>query len=171
MGSMKQHLIKGIKTKLSSIIILVFFFSLNVSADSIPLNINNKVKTAIINNKQVMIFFHMTHCGYCKRMEKKTLQEKKIKEFTDEHFELIDINIDDNEKILLHNVLYTKRDLAATLDVDFFPTIIFLDEDLEITYTARGYRKSKKFLKILEYIQTKSFENIDFFDYEKEEKE
>ena len=168
MDTMKQHLIKRIITQLSYSIILVFFFSLNLSASSMPLNINNIVKTSTTKNKQVMVFFHMTHCGYCKRMGKKTLQENKVKEFIDENFELIDINIDDNEKISLHNVLYTKKDFASKLDVDFFPTVIFFDENLEITYTAKGYRKSKKFQKILEYIQTKSFERIDFYEYYKE---
>lgn len=157
------------KLKLLGIIIFIISISLNLEANDKVLNINNLVKNTTAKNKQVMIFFHMTHCGYCKRMKNRTLANPEIKSFMDEHFVLIDINIDDNEKVLFNNVNYSKKDFADNLDIDLFPTVVFFDEDDEITYTARGYRGIKKFQKILEFIHTKSFKKVDFFDYYKGE--
>ena len=101
-------------------------------------------------------------------MENKTFQDKKVKKLIGDSFIFVDINIDDNEKVLFNGISYSKKDFAHSLDVDFYPTVVFLDKNAEITYTARGYRKIMKFKKILKYIQTQSFEKVDFFDYHNE---
>ncbi len=101
-------------------------------------------------------------------MENKTFQDKIVKQLINDNFNFIDINIDHNEKVLFNDILYSKKEFADSFDIDFFPTVLFLDENAEITYTARGYRRITEFKKILNYIHTKSFEEIDFFDYEKQ---
>ena len=65
----------------------------------------------------------------------------------------------------MNNKSYTTQEFSDYLDIDFFPTILFYDKEKDIVYTARGHRKIKKFKKILNFIKTKSYENIDFFDY------
>jgi len=155
---LKFHLLKFI----------FIFITISLNADNKVVNINTLIQTANKDNKQVITFFHMTHCGYCKRMENKTFNNTKIKSFINKHFTFIDINIDDKEKIFFDNKQYTKKDFATYLDIDFFPTVIFFDKDAEITYTARGYRSIKKFQKILEFIESKSFESMDFFDFNRD---
>ena len=159
------------KLKLLKVLFLIISISLYLEADSKILNINTIVEKATQKNKQIMIFFHMTHCGYCKRMEHKTFQDQKVKQLINNNFIFIDINIDHSEKVIFNNNIYSKNDFAHHLDVDFFPTVVFFDENTDITYTARGYRKIDKFQKILEYMATKSFETIDFFDYYNKNKE
>lgn len=159
------------KTKFILLFFLLFTIVSNINANNKIIDINSIINNASTNNKQVLIFFHMTHCGYCKRMEHKTFQDKKVKQLINNNFIFIDINIDNDEKIIFNNNIYSKNDFAHHLDVDFFPTVVFFDENADITYTARGYRKVEKFQKILEYIDTKSFETIDFFDYYKKDKE
>jgi len=104
-------------------------------------------------------------------MDNRTLKNSVIQKIVKKSFTFIDINIDEKETILFNKKLYTYKEFAEFYDIDFYPTIIFLDDEFEITYTSRGYRKIKKFQKILEYIETKSFEKIDFFDYYKKNKE
>ena len=156
------------KNKFYILFLFMIAMCLNINASSAVLDINHIINDASKNKKQVMIFFHMTHCGYCERMKNRTLTNPQVKSYIDKHFVFIDINIDDKEKVLFKNISYSKKDFADDLDIDLFPTVVFFDEDAEITYTARGYRKIKKFQKVLEFIHTKSFETIDFFDYYKE---
>ena len=144
---------------------LLTIICLEINASNNLLNINHTINNAVKNNKQVMFFFHMSHCGYCSRMNNRILKNPVIKSYINKNFVLIDINIDDNEKIVFENVSYSKTDFANTLDIDFFPTVIFFDENADVTYMSRGYRKIQKFKKILTFIKTKSYENIDFFDY------
>ena len=147
--------------------LLFILCSLNLKANTKVININTIVQSASIQNKQVMVFFHMSYCGYCKRMKNRTLNNTVIQNYIDKHFILVDINIDDTEKVLLDNISYSKQDFADEFDIDLFPTVIFFDKDIDVTYTSRGYRKVKKFQKILEFIHTQAFEKVDFFDYYK----
>ena len=156
------------RLRLLGIISFILSISLCVEANSKILNINDVAKSATVHNKQLMVFFHMSYCGYCKRMKNRTLMNPQVKNYIDKNFVLIDINIDDNEKVIFENVSYSKKDFANELDIDLFPTVIFFDQNAEVTYTARGHRKIKRFQKILEFIHTKSFEKVDFFDYYKE---
>ncbi|MGB5868152.1 MAG: thioredoxin fold domain-containing protein [Arcobacteraceae bacterium] len=124
------------------------------------------------NDKQIMVFFHMNNCGYCNRMDKQTLQDKYIKENIKKYFIFIDINIDDQKTILFKNKQYDSKDFANSLDVNFFPTVVFLNDEDEISYKARGFRSVEKFQQILNYMKTKSFENMSFFEYsEQKDKE
>jgi len=156
-----------VKVKFTILFFIILAIVSKLGASDKILNINNIIENASKNNKQVMVFFHMTHCGYCKRMKNRTLTNSKVKSYMDKHFILIDINIDDNKIVLYNTEKYTKKDFANYLDVDFYPTVLFFDENLEITYTSKGYRKISKFQQILEFIHTKAFEKVDFFDYYK----
>ncbi|PIF03955.1 MAG: hypothetical protein CSA86_04090 [Arcobacter sp.] len=158
------------KVKLFLFGLFIFIFSIRLQASDETLNIDSLIIKASKEKKQLLVFFHMTHCGYCKRMKNITLQDSNVQKKIKKHFLFRDININDKEKVLFQNQNYSKKKFAHSLDVDFFPTVLFFDNNGEITYTVRGHRKIKKFQKILEYIKTKSYENIDFFDYSKSEK-
>ena len=153
------------KTFFRIFLFIASLFIVNLSANTEVLDINKIIKQASYEKKQTLIFFHMTHCGYCKRMEQKIFKDDTIKKMIKKDFLFIDINIDDSSKVVFNTKIYSKKAFANSVDVDFYPTVLFFDEDSEITYTARGYRKVKKFQKILEYITSKSFEKIDFFEY------
>ena len=148
-------------------ILIVQLFS-NLWADEKTINLNT-LKT---NNKQIMVFFHMNNCGYCNRMDKQTFQDFTIKQTIEKEFLMIDINIDEEIKITLNNKTYSARDFASYYEVHFFPTVIFLDDENEISYKARGFRSVEKFQHILNFMKTKSFENMSFFEYlEEQDKE
>jgi thioredoxin-related protein len=150
--------------------LLYIFLSFNLLSspalgDSTILNIDNVIQNILKEKKQTMIFFHMNNCGYCKRMEKETLQNKEIKNIIKQKFGFIDINVDDTNILQFNNKNYSGKQFSNLLDVNFFPTVIFLDNDNEITYKARGYRTIEKFKYILNYMKFKEFENMSFFDY------
>ena len=131
------------------------------------ININELINKIQKNDKHIMVFFHMNHCPYCIRMKKGTLKNHTIQKMIEKDFIFTHVNIDEKSEIVFENKTYSAKEFADYLDIDFFPTILFYDKEKEIIYTARGHRKVKKFKKILKFITTKSYENIDFFDYEK----
>ena len=110
----------------------------------------------------------MSHCGYCERMEKRTFQDDDIKATIEKSFVFIDINIDESSKVLFNNTEYSNKEFVDYFDVDLFPSVLFFDKNREVIYTSRGYRKIKKFRKILKYIKTKSYKKVDFFDYKED---
>ena len=148
------------KVILSSIFIFTFLYTHVVANDKI-INID----TLNTSDKQIMIFFHMNNCSYCNRMDTKTLQERNIKVSIEKSFLLVDINIDNGDKITFNNTVYRHKVFANNLDVKFFPTVLFLDKENEITYKVRGYRTIEKFQHILNYMEAKEFEQMSFFEY------
>ena len=143
------------------LLISLFILFSNLFANEQIINFDTIKK----EGKQTMIFFHMNHCSYCERMKNQTLQDEDIKESIKKHFLLIDINISNQYRIIFNNKTYTTKKFTDELDVAFFPTILFLDTENEITYKARGYRTIEKFEHILNYMRTKSYEEMSFFEY------
>lgn len=156
------------KKQLKYLFIVFFIYSLSLQANATPINIDTLIDKTKKTNQHLLVFFHMTHCGYCKRMERLTLRNFDIEEKLQKKFIYLDINIDDSEKVIFNNKYYTKKEFANNVDVDFYPTVLFFDESADIVYTSRGYRDITKFKKILQFIETKAYERIDFFDFKNE---
>lgn len=144
---MKQHLINLLRFFIISLILM----QSNLSATD--------------TQKHTMIFFHITHCSYCEKIQAKTFQKIHIKESISKNFNLLDINVDDKDIVLFHGKKYTKKKFAKELDVNFFPTVLFLSAKGEINYRVKGYRDIEQFQYILNYIITRAYQEMSFFDY------
>ena len=144
---------------------LLLFTNSTLFAKSDIINLDELFKQNSASHKHIMVFFHMNHCPYCERMDKSTLQDTKIQNILQKKFIFIDINTDEKKSVLFHNKLFTQKEFAHSLDIDFYPTVVFFDTEKEIIYTAKGLRKIDKFKKILRFIHTKSYEEGDFFDF------
>jgi len=136
-------------------------FGFELMANNITINLDVMKKSP----KLTMLFFHMNHCGYCERMEKKTIQNSDIQKLIKQNFTLIDLNVDEQNSVIFNNKTYTNKKFSVIQDVDFFPTVLFLDENNEIIYKAQGHRTVEKFKLILQFIQDKEFEEMSFFEY------
>ena len=143
------------------LLISLFILFSNLFANEQIINFDTIKK----DGKQTMIFFHMNHCSYCERMKNKTLEDKNIKKIIQKDFLFVDINISDQYTIIFNNKTYSIKEFTKEIEVEFFPTILFLDEENEIIYKARGYRTIEKFQHILNYMKTKEFEEMSFFEY------
>jgi thioredoxin-related protein len=140
--------------------LLLTILILSISLNAIEINVNKLIKDAKIQNKQVLVFFHMTYCPYCQKMLKENFENKNFLKQFNKHFVYLDINIDDEDLLIFNDFKGTQEEFAEVYDVNFYPTIIFLDES-KISYTVKGYRNVEKFDKILKYIHTKSYATMD----------
>jgi len=159
------------KSKFKILFICLLLVYSSVYANEQEINLNTIIDNAVKEKKQIAVFFHMTHCGYCKRMKNRTLQDPQIQAIMKKSFVLVDVNIDHKESVQFNNIRHSKKEFAHSIDVDFFPTVLFFDENYDVIYTVRGYRDSKKFKQILQFIETKSYDSMDFFDFEQKKKE
>lgn len=143
------------------LLFLTIFFISNLYAE------NKNINFDLIDdkNKQRIIFFHMDNCGYCNRMKNITLKDVKIQKTIQTNFTFISINIHESDTIIFNNKTYTNRDFAHSLEVNFYPTVLFIDSENEIVYKARGFRSTEKFQHILNFIRTDAFEEMSFFEY------
>jgi len=152
----------------------IFFICLSLLCSSLyaneqHINLNTIIDNTSKKDKQVVVFFHMSNCGYCERMSNQTFQNKEIQNILQKDFVVVDVNIDHKESIVFDTKRYSKKEFSNIMNVNFFPTVLFFDENYEVTYTVRGYRDNQKFKDILLFIKTKSYESMDFFDFKPQE--
>ena len=160
------------KITLKLFLLLITVFATSMSANIQSIDLNKTIDAAIKQNKNVAVFFYMDNCGYCKRMKNTTFQDETVKKMIKKDFILIAINISQNNNIILFNdKSYSNHQFAKKLDVTFYPTVLFFDKNASVIYKVRGYRNSEKFQEILKFIQSNSYEWMDFFDFEKKNKE
>ncbi len=157
---------------LSYIRILIFILPVFAMSIEIDFDIDKSVKDANTTNKHIILFIHKDNCGYCERMSF-LLDEKDVLKTINKDFILLDINRDDDEIVSYQGFEGSNKKFIKALDIDFFPTLVFIDTDKDkIVYWELGYRNKEKLITILEYISTKSyikksleaFKDEEFFD-------
>ena len=151
--------------KYLKIIFLFLTFSIYSYAASSDINIDKLTQQANKENKHVLVFFHMDYCPYCEKMIDESFEDKKIKAQLKKDFIIVDVNINDDENIIYNDFKGDKSEFSKEMDISFYPTILFLDNENYVAYTLRGYREKDVFQRVLKFIKTKSYEDMDFSEY------
>jgi thioredoxin-related protein len=144
---------------------LIKIFILTVSLHLISyaelINIDNIANEAKKQNKQLLIFFHMTRCGSCKKMIKNSIENLEIRKQISKDFIYIDMNINNDDIIVYKNFKGSIHNFARSFDIHLYPSTIFIGLDNEVKYHLVGYRDKEVFSTIIEYVSTKSYETMD----------
>lgn len=149
---------------------LILILSLQALLFAKIINVDNITTQAKQQNKQVLIFFHMTNCGACKKMIRLSLNDKKIIQQIDKDFIYLDLNINDDDNIIYKDFKGSIHKFARSLDIHLYPSTIFIGKDDEVKYHLVGYRDKEKFSTVIEYVSTMSYNKmtLDSFIDEKD---
>jgi len=80
------------------------------------------------DNKHLVVFFWQEFCAYCKNTIEKNLTQQSIRQIFDAHFDVVALNIwGDREVYGLDGEETTEKEIARSLNVQFTPTIIFVN--------------------------------------------
>jgi len=101
-------------------------------------------------DKPVFLHFTAPWCSWCKKMKKETYPDPKVIRFMTDNFVAVMI---DTEKL---------PSLARKYGVDSLPTLWFLDSQGKGLTSIEGYVGPEKLLRVLEYISTKAYEEVDY---------
>ena len=150
---------------------------LQLSLYSREININQLVNSATKANKHLVLFLHKTDCGYCESMIEFTLKNDAIKAYTDKYFIYEHINVYDKDVVTYGTFKGNGREFAQHIEYDFYPTTLFFSEEAKMVYEEFGYidnskiPNEKRFLRILNFVNSKSYKKMEFEDYMFEIKE
>ncbi len=123
-----------------------------------------------------VIDFWTDWCGWCKRMEATTFSDPKIGAFVNENYYAVSFNAEQKEEITVKGRTYKfiengrrgYHELAAELMQGkmSYPTVVFLNRDMQIFQALPGYRTKEDFHPIVQYFhQYDPLKPITFDDY------
>lgn len=116
------------------------------------LDIREDLDEAASTSKRVLLYFYQDGCPYCKKLldTNFALQETEAK--TRKHYDVVAINMwGDREVIDINGTETTEKAFAKSLRVMFTPTLLFLNEQGDVTLRVNGYYPPHKFNAALDY--------------------
>lgn len=129
------------------------------------LNLRDDIAEAQSRNKRVMILFTQDGCPYCHALVERNLSQMNIETYLRKHFDVIAINMwGDREVVGLDNRSMTEKQFAASLKVQFTPTILFFDEAGQTVLRLNGYVPPTRFMTALEFAAQGAKES-SYLDY------
>ncbi|WP_297792397.1 DUF255 domain-containing protein [uncultured Eudoraea sp.] len=132
------------------------------------------------NPKKIFIDVYTDWCGWCKKMDKDTFQNAQVAEYMSNNFYMVKLDGEGKESIDFKGKTYKyvpsgKRgyhELAAALLQGrlSYPTVVFLDEQLNMLSPVPGYQKPDPFLNIARYFGDNIYLEKDWKTYSGEVK-
>ncbi len=113
-------------------------------------------------NLPVFIDVYTDWCGWCKRMDATTFKDSAVVAFMNDNFINVKFNGEARRDIDFKNVTFSfvasgrrgYHELAAALLQGklSYPTVVFLNENLDMIQPVPGYRAAPEFLAIATYL-------------------
>jgi len=119
--------------------------------------------------RPIYIDVYTTWCGPCKTMAAKTFTNKSVIETLNSKFYAVKFDAESKKKILFKEKSYRSpgryHDFTSFLQVQAFPTSVFIDSNLNVITSVSGLFYPKEFKPMLEFIgddhyKTKSWEEF-----------
>ena len=133
-------------------IFLILNIVINLHANDINFD---ELSNSINQKKQILVFFHMDHCPWCKKLIKISLSDKEVMNTINKYFIYIDIDIQTSGNIMYEGELISKVEFARKFGIYFYPTVLMF-KDGKLIENIKGYRNKQKFTNIVKYIGSKS---------------
>ena len=125
------------------------------------INLNQLVVEAEKTNKHLLVYLHMTGCDYCLNMEEFTFDDEMVIAAIKKDFIFVDINVRDEGLISFDGVKVNKLKFAKEIGYPMYPSCLFFDKNGELVYDEVGYRDEIKFLKTLQLVSSKAYNDIE----------
>ena len=127
--------------------------------------------------KKLLVDVYTDWCGWCKRMDQSTFVDPQVAQYLNENYYPVKFNAEQQQEILFNNKTYHFRKNGARgyheLAAEWlnnrlsFPTVVFLDESMNVIQPIPGYLEAPKMEAILNYFGTDSHKTTPWETYEK----
>ncbi len=130
------------------------------------LDIRADVREAARGRKRVMLYFGQDGCPYCARLLRVNFAQKDIADRVGETLYPIALNMwGDREVTWIDGAVMSEKALAARLQVQFTPTLLFLDESARVIARINGYYPPHRFRAAIEYVAGRLEQRLSFAEH------
>lgn len=127
------------------------------------------------NPKKIMIDVYTNWCGPCKMLDKNTFHNKDVVDYVNKNYYAVKFNAEGNESVNykgktfsnpgynpeLANRRNSSHELSRYLQIQAFPTIVFMDEKSEVIASIRGYQTPPQLELYLKMFKDNEHTNLD----------
>ena len=129
------------------------------------LDLFEDISEAADNNKRLMVYYYQDGCPYCKKLLEDNFGQRNIANKTQQYFDVVAINLWGDQEVTVGDKVYTEKEFAEALKVQYTPTLLFFNEENKIAFRANGYYPPEKFSALLDYIGKKQEAKLSYQDY------
>lgn len=162
--------------RLSLLILGLFLSFLGHSQETITwLKIEDLEAAQAKEPRKVIIDLYTDWCHWCHKMDENTFQNKGIASYVNENFYAVRFNAEQKDSILFKGQKFGfvakgrkgYNELAAVLAKGrlSYPTIVYLDEELNLIQPVPGYMDAKAFEQVITYLGEDHYKEQDFEQY------
>ena len=141
------------------ILIIALCFAYTVNAQEIKwVSLEDAVKLQQQNPKKIMIDMYTVWCGPCKMLDRNTFHNKDVVDFVNKNYYAVKFNAEGNENVSFSGKTFTNpkfdpakakrrnsvHELTRYFQVTAYPSIVFIDEQLNLITTLRGYQNPQQ---------------------------
>ncbi|HHB78635.1 MAG TPA: DUF255 domain-containing protein [Saprospiraceae bacterium] len=144
------------------------------------LTMEEAIAKSKVEKRKIFIDVYTHWCGWCKKMEKSTFQTDEVAKILNEDYYPVKLDAEQKAPITFNGRVfqYVKsgrggyHELAAYfLDSQMsYPTVVFLDENLNIIQAIPGYRDKKEFALMANYFGKNFHKRMSWAAYSKKYK-
>jgi thioredoxin-related protein len=119
--------------------------------------------------KPAVIDFYTDWCKWCKVMDEKTFNEKRVKKVLSTQYVTIKINPEKSKEVIYYDDKeYKPMELTQALGIRAFPAVAFMDKEGKFITMLPGFVPAETFYQVLTYIKDECYKKqMSFEDYQK----
>ncbi|HNB62500.1 MAG TPA: DUF255 domain-containing protein [Saprospiraceae bacterium] len=123
--------------------------------------IDEAVQQNKIKPRKIIVDLYTDWCGWCKVMDKNTFANDDIINYINKNYYPVKFNAETKDNIEFNNKVYSyvgskgrgynEFALLLTGGRLSYPTVVFIDEELNVIQPIQGYQEPKDFYKIMRF--------------------
>ena len=141
------------------------------------LTLEQAIEKSKTEKRKIFVDVYTSWCGWCKHMDSTTFVSGAVAKYLNEHYYPVKFNAEQQGDIVFKDKTYKFKktgnrghhELAAEWLNNrlTFPTIVFLDENMNLIQPLAGYQDAVKMEAIINYFATDSHKKTPWESYEK----
>ncbi|MFP4182693.1 MAG: thioredoxin family protein [Thiohalospira sp.] len=117
-------------------------------------------------DRGLILFWEQEGCPYCEALIETNFHQRDIVDYTRANFDVVALNLrGDRPVTTLDGEQLGEKALAEEMEVQFTPTLLFLDDEGEPILRLNGYYPPEEFRVALEYVGEGAWREEDFATY------